>query len=159
MQPTWNRGALYYPRNDDEEDGLGNRTLVEPHTGNVLLGYARLNVHDGLFSLYNDPLPHSFFSTPALTEVDPDIDLHSALFRDNALRFRMALRDTGAGEVMVGRIAGYGAWTLECDGQVVARGQGNTLESSTSGHIVAAREGLVVRCPPHCVHDFEMRFA
>ena len=159
MQPTWSRGALYYPRNDEEEDRFGNRTLVEPHTGNVLLGYARLNVPDGLFHLYNDPLDATFFSTPALTEVSPEIILHSAYFRENALRFRMALRESESGEVVVGRLARYGAWTLQCDGQVVAQGQGNTLESATSGDIVSGREGLVVRCPPHCVHDFEMRFA
>ena len=159
MQPSWSRGGLYYPRNDEPEDGRGNRTLVEPHTGNVLLAYARLNAPDGLFHLYNDPLDVEFFSTPALAEVGSDIDLHSAFFRDNALKFRMSLRGQGSGEVVIGRIARYGAWELECDGKVIARGQGDRLESTSSGDIVQGRDGIVLRCPPHCVHDFEMRFA
>lgn len=56
MRPTLIDGGLYYPRNDIAEDAAGNRTLVEPHTGNVLLGYARLNVPDRLWDLYNRPL-------------------------------------------------------------------------------------------------------
>ncbi len=55
MAPTWADGGLYYPRNDTLTDADGHRTEIEPMTGNVLLGYARLNVPDGLWGLYNRP--------------------------------------------------------------------------------------------------------
>ncbi|MFB9265612.1 hypothetical protein ACFFWD_21075, partial [Bradyrhizobium erythrophlei] len=38
MAPTWLDGGLYYPRNDMVENADGIRTLVEPMSGNVLLG-------------------------------------------------------------------------------------------------------------------------
>lgn len=158
MQPSWSRGGLYYPRNDEPEDGRGNRTLVEPHTGNVLLGYARLNIPDGLFHLYGKALDESFRTAPALTEVDPGIDLHSAYFRMDTLRFRMSLRGAEQGDVVIGRVAGFGAWTLECDGRVMARGRGSNVDDASSGHVVARHDGIVLRCPPHCGHDFVMRF-
>src|SRR5205823_10116466 len=53
MNPSWRDGGLYYPRNDSPTDEHGNRTGMEPLSGNVLLGYARLNVPDGLWGLYN----------------------------------------------------------------------------------------------------------
>ena len=158
MRPTWHQGGLYYPRNDEPEDDRGHRTLVEPHTGNVLLGYARLNVPDGLFHLYNDPLEEQFFATPALTEMGADVELHSAYFRENTLWFRMGLRGLDGNEVVIGRVARYGAWTLACDGTVVARGTGSNVESSSSGDVVAIQGGILLRCPAHCIHDFEMRF-
>jgi phage tail sheath protein FI len=53
MSPTWRAGGLYYPRNDELVDDAANRTEFEPMTGNVLLGYARLNVEDGLWKFFN----------------------------------------------------------------------------------------------------------
>ena len=47
----------------------GNPTMMEPLTGNALLGYARLNVPDGLWKLYNVPWTESHFAEPALSEV------------------------------------------------------------------------------------------
>ncbi|MEC3982663.1 linalool dehydratase/isomerase domain-containing protein [Amycolatopsis sp. H20-H5] len=44
MNPAWRDGGLYYPRNDTLTDERGNRVEIEPMSGNVLLGYARLNV-------------------------------------------------------------------------------------------------------------------
>ena len=71
MAPTWRDGGLYYPRNDTPTDADGNRTEIEPMTGNVLLGYARLNVPDGLWGLYNSSLGCEHFAEPALTELGP----------------------------------------------------------------------------------------
>jgi Linalool dehydratase/isomerase len=51
MNPSWQDGGLYCPRNDALTDESGNRTEIEPMSGNVLLGYARLNVQDGLWTL------------------------------------------------------------------------------------------------------------
>src|SRR6185369_4111093 len=48
MQPTWEQGGLFYPRNDQNYDSAGNMTWMDPLTGNALLAYARLNVKNGM---------------------------------------------------------------------------------------------------------------
>jgi hypothetical protein len=78
MSPRWANGGLYYPRNDVVSDSEGNRTLLEPMSGNVLLGYARLNIPDGLWHFYNDAWSNSRFKEPAIIEVGSDIDISQA---------------------------------------------------------------------------------
>ena len=48
VNQTWRDGGLTCPRNDQRFAAGGNPTLVDPLTENVLLGYARLNVPDGV---------------------------------------------------------------------------------------------------------------
>ena len=120
MSPRWSRGGLYYPRNDQLTDDAGHRTLMEAHTGNVLLAYARLNVPDGLWSLYNEPLPESFFTDPALVEVDVDVEIERAFFSDGVLSFTLR----GEGEVVIGRL-GDRPWVLFEDGRAISRGKGD----------------------------------
>src|SRR5215475_295851 len=80
MAPTWLDGGLYYPRNDLVENAEGVRTLVEPMSGNVLLGYARLNIPDGLWHLYNEPWKSAHFEDPAIVAVGSDVDVSRAIF-------------------------------------------------------------------------------
>lgn len=47
LNPCWEEGGLYYPRNDVKEDSHGEWRFVDPFTGNSAIGYARLNVADG----------------------------------------------------------------------------------------------------------------
>ena len=134
MDPTYLRGGLYYPRNDTQRDGDGNRTEIEPMSGNVLLGYARLNVPDGLWKLYNHPWDPSHFEEPALTAVGRDVEVSQAEVVDGALITR--LRNTGYGPentVTFGRIMGRGRWKLTCRGEEVARVDGTSLASTTEG--------------------------
>lgn len=92
MRPTWSDGGLHYPRNDEKEDANGNLTLVDPITGNVLLGYARLNVPDGLHKLYNEPWGDAHFAEPLLAHVDDGVAVRLAYFDegDSTLRFEAA---------------------------------------------------------------------
>jgi hypothetical protein len=69
MNPTWDRGGLYYPRHDTPNDEAGNMTFMDPVTGNAMLAYARLNVSDGMWSLYNRPFEPEHFRQPALERV------------------------------------------------------------------------------------------
>jgi hypothetical protein len=46
MKPTWEKGELYYPRNDEIEDKAGNCTHVGPFTGNAAIACSRLDVAD-----------------------------------------------------------------------------------------------------------------
>jgi len=161
MNPTWLDRGLYYPRNDQTEDAFGNRTLMEPHTGNTLLGYARLNVPDGLWRLFNEPLDIGFFKNPALIRVAENVDVQRAVFIDDTLHFRLASQDgeRGDGNITVGRLVDRSSWVLDCDGHEIACGNGGKVTTSPSDASVAAEaDGVSVRCPSLGVHDFEMTF-
>lgn len=146
MAPTWRDGALCYPRNDTRTDADGNRTQVEPLTGNTLLGYARLNVPDGLRRLYEQPWDRSHFTEPLVKEVSDDVDVTRAVFDRPTRRLRLTLRRR-AGSVGPGRvvISNAGAGRLTVDGEPVTRE-------------AAAEDGdvLTLRCPGGGPVDVEL---
>ncbi len=75
-------------------------------TGNVLLGYARLNVPDGLWGLYQHPWPDEHHREPALAEVDRDVEVSRAVVVDGVLHARLR-RDRavpGDGTVVLARV-------------------------------------------------------
>ncbi|KIW12292.1 hypothetical protein PV08_09569 [Exophiala spinifera] len=55
LNPTWEDGGLYYPRNDALMDKEGNLIHMEPHSGNSGIGYSRLNVRDGQKKMWEQP--------------------------------------------------------------------------------------------------------
>lgn len=55
LQPTWEKGGLYYPRNDEPMDAELNWTHMDPFSGNAAIGYARLNVEDGMKKVWDSP--------------------------------------------------------------------------------------------------------
>lgn len=100
MSPTYLDNGLYYPRNDRKTDSAGNRTEIEPMSGNVTLGYARLNVPDGLWGLYNIPWPEDHFKQPALTQVARNVQVTQAELIDGVMHSSLEtlpdlLRSTG----------------------------------------------------------------
>jgi hypothetical protein len=144
MSPTWRDGALSYPRNDTRTDAAGHRTIVEPLTGNVLLAYARLNVPDGLWGLYNEPWNRSHFAEPLVTDVADDVDVTRAVFdpatRRLDLRLTRRTQPTGDGDVLVTNASPRDTVTI--DGH------------AASGVLRATAEGLRITCPaggPHAV--------
>ncbi|MEG3177723.1 hypothetical protein U1872_15905 [Sphingomonas sp. RB3P16] len=156
MHPTWADGGLYYPRNDQIQDAEGNRTLVEPHTGNVLLGYSRLNVPDGLWKLYNRPLDDGFFEAPALIRIDEDIAVSRAFVREGALHFDIA--GPLGNEVIIGRMPQGCEWTLQLCGEVVAEGCGAGTPPGNE-FVRAVEDGLAVRCTSNGLFAFTLTMA
>ena len=156
MAPCWRDGGFYYPRNDRPTDRFGNRTLVEPHTGNVLLGYARLNVSDGLWRLYNEPLEDAFFAEPALVSVGPGVDLHAAFRGERGLSFKMGCAGSELSEVVIGRL-GTRDWKLWCDGRAIASSA--DASGALPDFVAPGSEGITVRCPDASVHDFLLEAA
>jgi hypothetical protein len=159
MAPSWARGGLYYPRNDTVEDADGNRTLMEPMSGNVLLGYARLNIPDGLWHFYNEPWEQGHFEAPALDSVATDIDVSHAVFTPaaNRLTFSIARRGDGSGDgtVRISRALSRGTWSLTCDGQEIGRGapaavfaESSAIHAGTEGDEIVLRlaKGTASRC-------------
>jgi hypothetical protein len=130
MGPTRRDGALWYPRNDTPTDDDGHRTEIEPMTGNVLLGYARLDVADGLHELYQHPWGPEHFAEPALTEVGRDVEVSRAEVVDGVLHARLRRRGLSRGgddgSVLLGRVPD-GA-RLRLDGQEVALPEGLRLD-------------------------------
>lgn len=152
MNPTWRDGGLYYPRNDTSADERGNRVEIEPMSGNVLLGYARLNVRDGLWGLYNRPWERNHFEEPALTVVDRNVEVSQAEVVDGVLHTR--LRRTpglpGDGTVTISRVAGRGRWTVSADGRQIAHIDGTTVlpeQASPADALGVHGDAVVLRCP------------
>ncbi|KIW29624.1 uncharacterized protein PV07_05427 [Cladophialophora immunda] len=55
LNPTWENGGLFYPRNDKLFDDDYNMVHMEPHSGNSGIGYSRLNVKDGQKKMWEKP--------------------------------------------------------------------------------------------------------
>ncbi|USP77976.1 hypothetical protein yc1106_05250 [Curvularia clavata] len=60
--PLWERGGLFYPRNDTLSDSQGNWKFMDPYTGNAAIAYARLNVPDGQRKMWEKPWSKEHFS-------------------------------------------------------------------------------------------------
>lgn len=152
MNPTWKDGGLYYPRNDTPTDADGNSTVVEPITGNALLAYARLNVPDGLWALYNEPWDASHHTEPSLVEVSGDVAVSQARFdrESNCLNFRVQRHGDrqGDGRVMISNVPDDTTWTMRENGTAIASG-GSTSSARTSASIrvVGNDEGLSFQLP------------
>lgn len=116
MSPSWRDGGLYYPRVDTQVDDDGYRTEIEPMSGNVLLGYARLNVPDGLWGLYQQPWGPEHFTEPALVAVDRAVDVSRAEVVDGVLHARLRVNPDvdGGSTVTIGRLPAR--WRLTVDG-------------------------------------------
>ncbi|MFD9701610.1 hypothetical protein [Lentzea sp. NPDC059081] len=130
MSPKWRDGGLYYPRNDAATDGDGHQVAMDPMTGNVLLGYARLNVPDGLWGIYNRPWRPEHFTEPALSKVDRDVEVSRAEVVDGVLhtRLRRDRQHPGDGTVVVTGLVGRGRWTVEADEQPIGHVEGTAAQ-------------------------------
>jgi Linalool dehydratase/isomerase len=162
MRPTRLDGGLYYPRNDEAKDADGNRTLIEPMSGNVLLGYARLNIPDGFWHFYNDAWTKSHFNEPTLTQVAVDIDVSRALFdtQENVLHFTLQRCGEGndEGSVTIGNLAARGSWVLHCDGEEIARGKGGSIEPASTIHVRSKSESICLQLGNRTPCAFKMVF-
>ncbi|GAB1215296.1 hypothetical protein ATERTT37_004482 [Aspergillus terreus] len=56
LNPTWENGGLFYPRNDEQDPATEAKwTHMDPFSGNAGIGYARLNVPDGQRIMWANP--------------------------------------------------------------------------------------------------------
>jgi hypothetical protein len=160
MNPSWQDGGLYYPRNDALTDEHDNRTEIEPMSGNVLLGYARLNVQDGLWTLFNEPWDRDRFRQPALTAVDRDVDVSRAEFVDGSLRLRLRRVSAvpGDGTVTISRIARNGRWAVSTDDRVLASIEDAAVSTRQHGPVELriAADDVVLR-PSYDHQEFTFR--
>jgi hypothetical protein len=167
MNPTWHDGGLYFPRNDTDTDENGNRTLVEPLTGNALLAYARLNVPDGMWKLYNEPWGSAHFAEPSLTSVSSNVEVSEARYDEGtrALSFRLQHHEErrGDGEVVLGNVFEHPEWSLLRGDRLVASGCAGTAEVRTDHHVASGLAlsytdaGLRLWLPPGAPQRFQLQ--
>ena len=151
MDPTWTKGGLYYPRNDEMYDTDGHLTIMEPLTGNALLAYARLNVADGLWGLYNRPWDRTHFEQPSLTDVAANVEVSRAWFdvdsQSLVFTVRRDPRRSGDAVIVIGNVGQRGSWTLFGDGNVVASGDGQSVSDARSVTLTHTSDALELICP------------
>jgi hypothetical protein len=162
MSPTYRHGGLYYPRNDTFADAEGNRTEVDPITGNVLIGYARLNVQDGLWKLYNHPRRPEQHTEPALTAVAANVDVTRAYFdaahRELVFNLQRRSDQSGDGVVRIGNVDSTGSdWTLRRDGRVTATAGGEPVINAESG-FTRKGDDYFMACDDDHNHSYSIQF-
>jgi hypothetical protein len=149
LNPAWDDDAYFYRRRDGWLDEDGKLAAMDPHTGNALLAYARLNVPDGLRNLYDDPWNAAHFAEPALVDMPDDLDVRGATFDRGAeslfLNFRQ--RSAGNATLAIANVWNRGDWTLHFDGSIAA--SGTPTEPTRTGAAAVRRDGdtLVIECP------------
>ena len=151
MNPTWMNGGLYYPRHDQTYDTEGHLTVMEPLTGNALLAYARLNVADGLWGLYNRPWDRTHFEQPALTDVAFNVEVSRAWFDVDTQSLVFTVRRhpdrRGDAVMVIGNMEKRGPWTLFCDGSPVASGDEQRVTGNGAVVLKRSGNGLELVCP------------
>jgi hypothetical protein len=151
MDPTWTKGGLYYPRNDQMYDADGHLTVMEPLTGNALLAYARLNVADGLWGLYNRPWERTHFEQPALTDVAADVEVSRAWCDVDTQSLVFTVRRDphrrGDAAIIIGNMREREPWTLFCDGGAVASGDRQSGTDNGSVALKRLDDALELICP------------
>jgi hypothetical protein len=120
MQPTWERGGLFYPRNDRLYDDDGHFVAVQPTAGNGNYGYSRLTVENGLADLFGTPLTREHFESPQLTGANRDLDVLRARWLDDRGALVLTVRPWGDpvpdAALSLTNVVGRGDWSVSIDG-------------------------------------------
>lgn len=134
LNPTWRDGGLFYPRSDTSFDDQGRYIYMDRLTGNAMIGYARLNVPDGLWKMYHEPWSGAHFAQPYLREISGRADVLRAWFDADDGVLALTLRPVHGGdaaevELTLGNIDAASEWVLHHDKIAVARlGTGGVVE-------------------------------
>ena len=121
LNPTWEDGGLFYPRNDKLADEEWNLTHIEPHSGNSGIGYARLNVEDGQKKMWEQPWTReSLAERPSVDGSFKDVDFLRGIWDMDKQAMVITLRKWhGTGEVVLGlRNLPAGEWALYVNGEL-----------------------------------------
>ena len=111
LHPAWENGGYFYRRHDEWLDAEGRLAAMDPHSGNALLSYARLNVPDGLRILYDGPWDDRHFAEPALIDMTAGLDVRRAFFDPDRNALILTILPGRSGEaatLRIGNVAGRG---------------------------------------------------
>ena len=163
LSPTWKNGGLYYPRNSRLYDAEGNPTAIGSGVGNAFLAYGRLNVRDGLHTMYNRPWVAAVFAQPRVTEID-DVDVSRARFLSDRNALFLSLRSyTGSGrehcQLLIANAVRPGQWELRLDNNPVARGTGDAIAASELPSLQFEGTSLRMQLPVSTGVDVELAWS
>ncbi len=144
MNPSWRDGGLYYPRNDVSWDANGNLTYMDPWCGNGSVAHARLNVKDGLRTLYREPWRAAHFVQPNLAEINDEVEVLRAIYVPDRDALVLTLRSR-RGDVTA-RIALANACP---EGRPWRLYRGNMVIGEDGGH---AKSGVDIRAENGMLH-------
>ena len=152
LNPVRRGGAYYYPRNDLLFDDAGYFRAMDPHTGNALLAYARLNIAGGLQKLYAGAWPPTHFADPALDQVSDAVDVLFAHYSavQGTLRLRIAPSEPAAlgCRMRISNVAADRSWRLIADGETLAVVVGSKVSCATGrAHIAFEGTALSIEMP------------
>ncbi len=151
LNPVWEDGSYYYKRRDGWYNEDGRLSAMDPHTGNALLAYARLNVPDGLRMLYDGPWGRQHFAEPALVEMPDDLDVRGARYdgETRTLTLHFAGRRSGVerARLAIANVWSRGEWGLNIDHVTIARGSSDALTGDSSVFVKREGNALVIDCP------------
>ncbi|TID05029.1 Linalool dehydratase/isomerase [Colletotrichum higginsianum] len=125
LLPTWERGGLFYPRNNTTVNGNGDWVHMDPFTGNAAIGYARLNVKDGQRIMWEKPwTQETLASRPWIDEVSlsQGVDCLRACWDDEEKLLVLTLRAWDNGSVKVQPVArnlSAGSWGVYVQGKLI----------------------------------------
>ena len=123
LQPTWENGGLYYPRNDTLTDEHWNLTHVEPLSGNSGIGYARLNIEDGQRKIWQQPwTKQALESRPWIDGVSlaDGVDFLRGVWDQDNQALIVTLRSWTGRELKINMVVqnlSQGCWTAFIDGR------------------------------------------
>jgi hypothetical protein len=130
LNPTWNDGAYFFPRNDNLRNEKGLPVLVTPLAGNALLALARINVPNGLHAVFNEPFDEAHFNEPYIHKVDyPNVLVRKASYdpETRTLVVRLTPGDsTGRTTFRVDRLDTNKDWEILANGKEVGWLRGGT---------------------------------
>jgi len=154
LHARWTNGGYHYERHDGLFDAEGLFRQMDPHTGNALLAYARLNVPGGLRKLYEVQLEGAHFDAPNLADLPEHLDVVEACFvsaPEPLLRVTIVPPVGRCGELTslaFSNVWGRGDWVMNVGGTPVLTGSESAVLSAECG-VDARRTGneLRVRLP------------
>lgn len=164
LSPRWENGGYFYPRNDNYQDDDGRIVMVSPCLGNSLLPYARLNVPNGLWNLYNKPWGPEHFKEPLLSEVSANVDVRRARYlpEHQKLVFTISGRSDRGGDarVLVDNVqaGGRGSWRLSRNGAAVAA-DGQEAPATGDLRVTPRGNALALEFAAEGNHDFVLAWA
>lgn len=145
-RPKWDADGLRYPREDAyklDSDPTDVWRRVQVLTGNALIGLARINVGDGLYTLYSKPRSPAAFDEPFISDIDDRvIKVARAVYDPSKSALIVTLRAASALPGHQGPPAASAQWTVNNltggpydvwrDGRLIATVKGAVLSSNAS---------------------------
>lgn len=151
LTPTWENGAFYYHRRDGWFDDRDMLHAMDPHTGNALLAYARLNVPCGLHDLYHKPLTQAWRSQPNLSGMPRHLDVTMAYYDPDARQLRLRFRPGRVSDPLIelqfANVWGRADWSLRIDGARAASGSAAAVVEPGQAQARRSGEHLLLTLP------------